>query len=136
MAVKPSAKLSFIDIVTKADADVIRQALEARLKIDDLLIVRDEAYKKIFEIENEIEDICGEEGTFEFGETPYPVAGLSKKKPKKKPAPKKEADEEKPEETETTEGEADAEAEAEADADAEELSYKSIEDEEQEKGEE
>ena len=93
MAAKVQPKLSFMDIVTRADADTIREALEARVKIDDLLVIREEAYKKIFDIENEIEGIVGEEGTFDFGEAPYPVAGLSKKKarPKPKPKPKAEA---------------------------------------------
>ena len=93
MAAKVQPKLSFMDIVTRADADTIREALEARVKIDDLLVIREEAYKKIFDIESEIEGIVGEEGTFDFGEAPYPVAGLTKKKarPKPKPKPKAEA---------------------------------------------
>ena len=87
---KAKQPLSFIDIVTRADADVIREALEARIKIDDLLVIREEAYKKIFEIETEIDEICGDEGLFDFDEPPYPVAGLVKKalKPKPKPKPK------------------------------------------------
>ena len=88
MAAKVQPKLSFMDIVTRADAETIREALEARVKIDDLLVIREEAYKKIFDIENEIEGIVGEEGTFDFGETPYPVAGMTKKKPRPKPKPK------------------------------------------------
>lgn len=88
MAAKVQPKLSFMDIVTRADAETIREALEARVKIDDLLVIREEAYKKIFDIENEIEGIVGEEGTFDFGEAPYPVAGLAKKKPRPKPQPK------------------------------------------------
>jgi hypothetical protein len=90
MAAKVQSKLSLIDIVTRADADVIRQALEARVKIDDLLVIREEAYKKILEIENEIEDVIGEEGAFDFGEAPYPVAGVAKKKPRPKPKAKTE----------------------------------------------
>lgn len=90
MAAKVQPKLSFMDIVTRADAETIREALEARVKIDDLLVIREEAYKKIFDIENEIEGIVGEEGTFDFGETPYPVAGMVKKKPRPKPKPKTE----------------------------------------------
>ena len=128
MAIKAPAKLSFMDIVTKADADVIRQALEARVKIDDLLVIRDEAYKKILEIENEIEDICGEEGAFEFGETPYPVAGLTKKKPKKaRPATLKIPQEE------STEGKPSEEvSEVKHEEAPEEVSYEPIEDEESE----
>ncbi len=90
MAAKVQPKLSFMDIVTRADAETIREALEARVKIDDLLVIREEAYKKIFDIENEIEDIVGEEGSFDFGEAPYPVAGLTKKK-KARPKPKPKA---------------------------------------------
>ena len=90
MAAKVQPKLSFMDIVTRADAETIREALEARVKIDDLLVIREEAYKKIFDIENEIEEIVGEEGTFDFGEAPYPVAGMAKKKPRPKPKPKAE----------------------------------------------
>ncbi|MCM8537471.1 MAG: hypothetical protein NE334_16135 [Lentisphaeraceae bacterium] len=87
---KAKQPLSFIDIVTRADADVIRQALEARVKIDDLLVIREEAYKKIYEIETEIDELCGDEGVFEFDDAPYPVAGMAKKasKPKPKPKPK------------------------------------------------
>ena len=85
MAAKNKPPLSLIDIITRADADTIREALEARIKIDDLLVIREEAYKKIFEIENEIEEIVGEEGTFNFGDAPYPVAGMAKKKPRPKP---------------------------------------------------
>ena len=70
MAAKVNPQPSFIDIVTRADAQTIREALEARVKIDDLLAIRTEAYKKIFDIENEIEDIVGAEGSFDFGETP------------------------------------------------------------------
>ena len=87
---KAKQPLSFIDIVTRADAEIIRQALEARVKIDDLLVIREEAYKKIHEIETEIDDICGDDGLFDFDEPPYPVAGMAKKvaKPKPKPKPK------------------------------------------------
>ncbi|MCM8528349.1 MAG: hypothetical protein NE327_17635 [Lentisphaeraceae bacterium] len=92
MAAKVQPKLSFMDIVTRADANTIREALEARVKIDDLLVIREEAYKKIFDIESEIEGIVGEEGTFDFGETPYPVAGLTKKKARPKPKPKPKAE--------------------------------------------
>ncbi|MCM8543392.1 MAG: hypothetical protein NE328_24195 [Lentisphaeraceae bacterium] len=102
MAAKVQPKLSFMDIVTRADADTIREALEARVKIDDLLVIREEAYKKIFDIESEIEGIVGEEGTFDFGEAPYPVAGMPvKKKPRPKPQPK--VKEEKPVEEESDE---------------------------------
>ena len=96
---KAKQPLSFIDIVTRADADVIREALEARVKIDDLLVIREEAYQKIYKIETEIDDICGDEGLFDFDEPPYPVAGLVKKATKPKPKPKPKAAEPAPEET-------------------------------------
>ena len=85
MAAKKKPMLSLIDIITRADADTIREALAVRVKIDDLLVIREEAYKKIYDIETEIEGIVGEEGTFEYGEAPYPVAGLKTNKPRPKP---------------------------------------------------
>ncbi|MCM8529837.1 MAG: hypothetical protein NE330_01645 [Lentisphaeraceae bacterium] len=85
---KAKQPLSFIDIVTRADAAVIREALEARVKIDDLLVIREEAYKKIYEIETEIDGLCGDEGVFEFDDAPYPVSGMAKKVSKPKPKPK------------------------------------------------
>jgi len=144
MAAKAQSQLSFIDIVTRADADIIRQALEARVKIDDLLVIREEAYKKIFDIENEIEGICGEEGTFEFGEAPYPVAGQTKKKPaKKKPRPAPQVIEESEVEAKSDETSKGAEEEHVEEAepvvttdakatDADELSYKNIDEESEE----
>ena len=56
-----------------------------QIEIDDLLVIREEAYKKIFDIETEIDEICGDEGLFDFDEPPYPVAGLVKKAAKPKP---------------------------------------------------
>ena len=76
MAKKPLVALNFIDIVTRADADLIRQALAAREKIDDLLIVREEAYRKIAEVEHSIEELVGEEKVFQFDVPPYSVAGM------------------------------------------------------------
>ncbi|MCH2204506.1 MAG: hypothetical protein MK132_01345 [Lentisphaerales bacterium] len=117
---KAKQPLSFIDIVTRADADVIREALEARVKIDDLLVIREEAYKKIYEIETEIDDICGDEGLFDFDEPPYPVAGLVKKAAKPKPKPKPKVEESKTEEValeETTPEEPESESEANSESD-------------------
>lgn len=87
MAKKPLAPLNFIDIVTRADADLIREALTAREKIDDLLVIREEAYRKIAEVENSIEDLVGQEKVFQFDPPPYAVAGMKGAQPyKPKPA--------------------------------------------------
>ena len=87
MAKKPLAPLNFIDIVTRADADLIREALAAREKIDDLLVIREEAYRKIAEVENSIEDLVGQEKVFQFDPPPYSVAGMKGAQPYK-PKPK------------------------------------------------
>jgi len=71
-------KLDFVDIVMGARADVIKEAYEARLKIDDLLDAREEAYKKIAEIEEKVEDIVGVTGDFIFPAPPLPVAGIAR----------------------------------------------------------
>ena len=67
-------KLGFIDIVTRADTDVIKQAYEARIQIDELLKQREKAYLKISRLENEIESLVGEPNLFEFPPPPHPVA--------------------------------------------------------------
>lgn len=94
---KKLVKLSFLDIVLQADAETIREALEARTQIDGLLVEREEAYKKIDALERQIEGIVGEEGVFVYPEAPVPVAGLSKQVPAsrikpKPPAPKPDKD--------------------------------------------
>ena len=69
-------KLDFVDIVMGAQAEVIKEAYEARLKIDDLLESREAAYRKIAEIEQHVEEIVGVEGDFVFPAPPLPVAGI------------------------------------------------------------
>jgi hypothetical protein len=69
-------KLSFVEIVMRADAATIKAAYEARLKIDELLAAREEAYRRIFEIESQVEQIVGEPGVFVFPPPPCPVAGI------------------------------------------------------------
>jgi hypothetical protein len=73
-----NTKLGFIDIVLNADSEVIKQAYEARLKIDGLLVEREEAYRRINELEEQIEEIVGEESLFPFPPPPLPIAGFSK----------------------------------------------------------
>ena len=79
--------LSFIDLVTSADTETLRAALEARSQIDDLLVVRMEAYKQIAELESQVSDLVGDENAFEFDAPEFPVA-WGGRSPKKKPAPK------------------------------------------------
>lgn len=74
----PNTPLGFIEIVMRAEADTIRAALEARLKVDALLAERAEAYRKIAEFENQVEEIIGEPGVFAFPAPPLPVAAFSK----------------------------------------------------------
>lgn len=85
---KKRQELGFIDIVMGADADVIKQAYEARLKIDEQLVLREEAYRKIAELEEKVEEIIGEPGEFIFPAPPLQVAGYSKLIPASRPAPK------------------------------------------------
>jgi hypothetical protein len=75
--------LSFIDLVTGADTDTLRAALEARSKIDELLVLRHEAYRKIAELEEQVNNVVGDEGTFEFDAPEFDVA-FGGKSPKKK----------------------------------------------------
>ncbi|AHF91391.1 hypothetical protein OpiT1DRAFT_02228 [Opitutaceae bacterium TAV1] len=71
--------LTFRDIVLGAEADVIRQALEARVQIDQLIEERQRAYERIAQLETQVEDVLGETGTFPFPAPPLPVAGLDPK---------------------------------------------------------
>jgi len=102
MAKKPAKliPLTFAEIVLRGDSETIRQALEARSKIDDLLEEREAAYQRIADLESQVESIVGEEGVFPFPEPPAPVAAFPTapaKKAAKKAAPKPEStDEEKP----------------------------------------
>ena len=49
--------LSFVDIVMHADAETIKAAYEARVKVDGLLAEREEAYRKIAELEQKVEAV-------------------------------------------------------------------------------
>ena len=76
---KKSASLSFRDIVLGADAEVIRQAHDARVQIDKLVEERQLAYARIAELETQVEDVLGETGAFPFPAPPLPVAGFDPK---------------------------------------------------------
>lgn len=76
---KKTASLSFRDIVLGADAEVIRQAHEARVQIDQLIEERQRAYARIAELETQVEDVLGETGVFPFPAPPLPVAGFDPK---------------------------------------------------------
>lgn len=79
----PKTPLSFEEIVIRADLDVIKAALEARQKIDDLLAERQEAYRRIAELENQVETILGQPGVFVFPAPPVSVASVPKTAPAK-----------------------------------------------------
>ena len=70
-----TAPLSFVEIVMRADAETIKAAYEARVKVDGLLAEREAAYRKIAELEQQVEEVIGEQGVFVFPEPPMPVAG-------------------------------------------------------------
>lgn len=76
---KKNSPLTFRDIVLGADADVIRQALEARVKIDQLVEERDRAYERIAALETQVEEVMGETGVYPFPPPPLPVAGFDPK---------------------------------------------------------
>jgi hypothetical protein len=76
---KKNSPLSFRDIVLGAEADIIRQALEARVKIDQLIEERQRAYERIAALETQVEDVLGEPGAFPFPPPPLPVAGFDPK---------------------------------------------------------
>jgi hypothetical protein len=76
---KKTASLSFRDIVLGADAEVIRQAHEARVQIDLLIDERQKAYARIAELETQVEDVLGEPGVLPFPAPPLPVAGFDPK---------------------------------------------------------
>lgn len=81
--------LTLQEIILRGDSETIRQALEARTQIDTLLEEREAAYRRISELEEQVEGIVGEEGVFPFPEPPVPVAAFDiKAAVKKKPAPK------------------------------------------------
>ena len=88
-----TAPLSFMEIVMRADAETIKAAYEARVKVDGLLAEREAAYRRIAELENQVDQIIGEPGVFAFPEPPLPVAGYAPKaQAPKKPAPQKAAE--------------------------------------------
>ena len=101
MAKKPT-NLTFRDIVLGAEADVIRAALEARIKIDALITERQAAYEKIAALETQINTVVGEAGVYPFPAPPLPVAGFEQK-PIKKSANTTSADTDDDDETETDE---------------------------------
>lgn len=78
---KSTQKLGVVDIVMGAEAEVIKAAYEARVKIDDLLAQREKAYREIHDLEKQVENVIGEEDTFAFPPPPYPVAGFTKSTP-------------------------------------------------------
>lgn len=76
---KKNSPLSFRDIVLGAEAEVIRQALEARVKIDQLIEERQRAYDRIAILETQVEEVIGEPGVYPFPAPPLPVAGFDPK---------------------------------------------------------
>ncbi len=74
----PTTPLSFVELVMRADAETLRQALEARVKIDGLLAEREAAYRRIAELEGQVEEIVGTPGAFVFPPPPVPVSGFAK----------------------------------------------------------
>jgi len=73
---KEPRKLTFVEIVMNAEAEVIKAAYEARVEVDKLLALREEAYRRIAELEAGVEKIVGEPGLFVFPPPPLPVAGM------------------------------------------------------------
>ena len=76
---KKNSPLSFRDIVLGAEAEVIRQALEARVKIDQLIEERQRAYDRIAALETQVEEVLGEPGVYPFPAPPLPIAGFDPK---------------------------------------------------------
>ncbi len=84
---KDARKLTFIEIVMNADAATIKAAYEARVDVDKLLALRDEAYRQIADLETKVEDLMGQAGLFVFPPPPLAVAGLEAAGPRaRKPA--------------------------------------------------
>ncbi len=77
MAKKPNlAALTFRDLVLGSDAETLRQALEARVRIDELIAERQAAYERIATLETQVEEVVGEPGVYPFPAPPLPVAGI------------------------------------------------------------
>ena len=65
MAKKPNlTALTFRDLVLVADSETLRQALEARIRIDELIAERQAAYERIAILETQIEEVIGGEVGF------------------------------------------------------------------------
>ena len=93
---KKATPLRVSDIILHADAQTIQQALEARTKIDELLVQREEAYQKVEAIEQQVEELVGDEGIFVYPAPPAPVAGFNKLIPVARPKPVKPTPESEP----------------------------------------
>jgi hypothetical protein len=76
---KKNSPLTFRDIVLGAEAEIIRQALEARVKIDQLIEERQRAYDRIAALETQVEEVIGEPGVYPFPAPPLPIAGFDPK---------------------------------------------------------
>ncbi len=83
---KKTTSLTFRDIVLGAEAAVIRAALDARIKIDALILERQAAYEKIAALETQVATVVGEAGVYPVPAPPLPVAGFDAR-PVKKSAP-------------------------------------------------
>ena len=83
-------ELTFVQIVMGAEAEVIKSAYEARVKIDELLHQREEAYQQIQALEEQVDDVMGDVGVYVFPPPPCPVAGTPAggRSKKSKPASK------------------------------------------------
>ena len=91
MAKNNPTQLSRNDIILGAEADIIRQALEARIEIDRLLEERAKAYELIAGLEEQVGAIIGEDQDFPFPEPDLPGYGLTQKPGAKKTAPRSKA---------------------------------------------
>jgi hypothetical protein len=93
---KEVRKLTFVEIVMNADAATIKAAYEARVEVDKLLALREEAYRQIADLETKVEDLMGQAGLFVFPPPPLAVAGLEAAAPRPRKAARAEASGEAP----------------------------------------